>query len=73
MKNDFEDVSLSDGLAYMAPRKEFDRYIQQAESLKPDARAGKERQEVCNFSSRTVWSIGEMLFNRETNATNTVL
>lgn len=60
MKNDFEDVSLSDGLAYMVPRKEFDRYLEQADSLKPDARGDKEKREV---SRGFVWNTTHEDFN----------
>ena len=46
MKNDFDDVSLSDGLAYMVPRKDFEVYLTHAESVKPPKLTEREKRQV---------------------------
>ena len=46
MKNDFDDVSLSDGLAYMVPRKDFEVYLAHAELVKPLKKNAREKQQV---------------------------
>ena len=46
MKNDFDDVSLNDGLGYMVARKPFESYINHALTLKND----KEKPTVSNES-----------------------
>lgn len=38
MKNNHDDVSLSDGLGYMVSRSPFDRYISEAPSLSASVR-----------------------------------
>ena len=48
MKNDFDDVSLSDGLAYMVPRKDFEVYLAHAALVEPPKQTTKEKQQVCS-------------------------
>ena len=50
MKNDFDDVSLSDGLAYMVPKKDFEAYLARAESTKPLKLTAREKKQVCYYS-----------------------
>ena len=57
MKNDFDDVSLSDGLAYMVPRKDFEAYLAQAESAQPLKLTAREKKQVCRS-----WDSFERLF-----------